>query len=250
MPRTAEGVLDFFRNNDGLGETPPGSNCNWLTDWYGMGCVPWCAITVSRAMAEAGFGDPEDVQVQGVERTTRKGWAYVPYMKKAFVDAGWYYGPDDGQPGDWVIFDWDGDGWGDHVGVVETRLDGGETYLCREGNNSWNNIALRRRPKSLIDGFCRPPYDGLGGPPIPEPPTHEHPPWPGRYLRYPPVTIGGDVRLWQARMAERGWRIYADGAFGPASRRVASLFQEDKGLEVDGIVGRETWDAAWNLPIS
>lgn len=247
---TAQGVLDFFRRHDGLGESPPNSNCNWITNWYGMGCVPWCAITVSRALAEAGFGNAEDVQVPGVARTTRRGWAYCPYIRRNFMDAGrWISDRNAGQPGDLVIFDWSGDGVGDHIGVVETRLSDG-TYLCREANTSSNLLHQRRRSQNVIMGFCRPPYDGMGGPAPAPPPSGGHPGWPGRYLRYPPVTVGEDVRTWQRRMADRGWRIVVDGAFGPASREVAFGFQREKGLEVDGIVGRQTWDAAWTFPVT
>ncbi len=246
MP-TADDVLDFFRRNDGLGESPPGSNCNWLTDAYGMGCVPWCAVTVSRALGESGFGTPENVQVPGVSSTTRRGWAYVPYVRKNFEDAGRWHS--DGLPGDLVIFDWDGDGVGDHIGVVETRLGDG-TYLCREGNTSSNLLQQRRRPRNLIAGFCRPPYDGLGGPQPQIPAAGGHPGWPGRVLRYPPVMVGDDVRTWQAQMAARGWRIAVDGAFGPGSRDLARKFQRDKGVEVDGQVGPQTWGLSWSSPVT
>src|SRR5690606_37806559 len=76
------------------------------------------------------------------------------------------------------------------------------------------------------------------------------PPWPGRYLRYPPIMRGEDVRTWQARMSRRGWRIDVDGAYGPQSREVCSKFQREKRLVVDGIVGPETWRAAWTAPIT
>ncbi len=245
MP-TADAVLEFFRRNDGLGEEPAGSNSNWITKWYNMDRQPWCAMTVSRAMAEAGFGNVDAVHVNGVSTTTRKGWAYCPYVKRDFVNAGrWVDDPNLGQPGDLVIFDWDKDGKGDHIGVVESRLADG-TYLCREGNNSWNNIALRRRPPSIIAGFCRPPYDGQGGPDIPPPTPDGTPAYPGRLLRYPPITVGEDVRTWQAQMAARGWRrMKADSAYGPTSRELCVAFQKEKGLKPDGKVGPQTWARTW-----
>ena len=76
------------------------------------------------------------------------------------------------------------------------------------------------------------------------------PPWPGRYLRYPPVVRGDDVRTWQSQMRRRGWRIDVDGAYGPQSRQVCLAFQREKRLAVDGIVGPETWRAAWTAPIT
>jgi peptidoglycan hydrolase-like protein with peptidoglycan-binding domain len=62
-------------------------------------------------------------------------------------------------------------------------------------------------------------------------------------------SAGADVRAWQAQMARRGWRIRVDGLFGPESERVARGFQRNKGLLVDGVVGRQTWAAAWRLPV-
>ncbi|QKW40723.1 peptidoglycan-binding protein [Actinomadura sp. NAK00032] len=48
----------------------------------------------------------------------------------------------------------------------------------------------------------------------------------------------------------RGWRIAADGAYGPRSESVCRSFQAEKGLAVDGIVGPATWRAAWEAPIT
>ena len=62
-------------------------------------------------------------------------------------------------------------------------------------------------------------------------------------------STGAEVRAWQEQMARRTWRIRVDGIFGPESERVARQFQRNKGLRVDGLVGRQTWDAAWRLPV-
>ena len=46
-------------------------------------------MTVSRALLEGGFTrDGVHVEVPGVEQTTHKGWAYVPYLGKNFKDTG------------------------------------------------------------------------------------------------------------------------------------------------------------------
>lgn len=59
-----------------------------------------------------------------------------------------------------------------------------------------------------------------------------------------------DVRVWQAKMSSRGWRIAVDGIFGPASESVAKSFQREKKLAVDGKVGPKTWNATWNAPVT
>jgi murein L,D-transpeptidase YcbB/YkuD len=77
------------------------------------------------------------------------------------------------------------------------------------------------------------------------------PPWPGRLLTLTsPRMRGDDVRRWQQRMRDRGWRIDVDGIYGPQSAGIARQFQREKGLQVDGIVGPRTWAAAWTAPIT
>jgi hypothetical protein len=67
-----------------------------------------------------------------------------------------------------------------------------------------------------------------------------------------------DLRRWQRRMAERGWKIATDGLYGPKgartpqgeTARVAGLFQREKGLRVDSLIGPATWRAAWESPVT
>ena len=87
--------------------------------------------------------------------------------------------------------------------------------------------------------------------PTPTPPaTGAAPPWPGRYLAYPPIMAGDDVRQWQAQMAGRGWGLDVDGYYGEISADTCSAFQLEKGLIVDAVVGPDTWAAAWTAPIT
>lgn len=51
-------------------------------------------------------------------------------------------------------------------------------------------------------------------------------------------------------MSARGWTIAVDGLYGPQTDGVATSFQEEKSLEVDGLIGSETWGAAWTEPIT
>jgi N-acetyl-anhydromuramyl-L-alanine amidase AmpD len=85
-------------------------------------------------------------------------------------------------------------------------------------------------------------------PPAPSPAPGTAPPWPGvylaNYLEHPAATS------YQQQMVARGWTLTVDGKYGNESERVTRQFQSEKGLGVDGIVGPNTWAAAFTLPIT
>jgi murein L,D-transpeptidase YcbB/YkuD len=61
---------------------------------------------------------------------------------------------------------------------------------------------------------------------------------------------GEDVERWQRRMSRRGWDIPTGGRYNEETEEVCKKFQRDKGLDVNGVVDRETWRAAWLEPIT
>src|SRR5699024_3346827 len=58
------------------------------------------------------------------------------------------------------------------------------------------------------------------------------------------------LRTWQKQMQRRGWTIKADGLYGPGTAKVAGQFQAEKGLAVDKLIGIDTWNAAWEEPVT
>jgi subtilisin family serine protease len=76
-------------------------------------------------------------------------------------------------------------------------------------------------------------------------PTPAAPPFPGRLLKFPPMTIGADVETWQRRMVEIGFPLAVDGKYGPKSKEACQQLQTQRGLQVDGIVGPITWGATF-----
>lgn len=58
------------------------------------------------------------------------------------------------------------------------------------------------------------------------------------------------LKLWQQRIKERGWNINPDGLYGDETKRIATAFQREKRLHVDGLIGPATWAAAWTTPVT
>ena len=61
-------------------------------------------------------------------------------------------------------------------------------------------------------------------------------------LTSPPL-VGEDVRDLQRALAKDGYAINVDGIFDEALERMVKMFQQEKRLVADGIVGAATWSA-------
>ena len=58
-----------------------------------------------------------------------------------------------------------------------------------------------------------------------------------------PGATGGEVKILQAGLNGKGYALVADKVFGPRTEAAVRQFQSDRGLQVDGIVGSQTWGA-------
>ena len=239
---TAQDVLYLAARYLGIKESPPGSNKTMFGEWYGVNGVHWCAIFVSYCFYRAKMTFLYEVEPQN-----KKGFAYCPYGVKYFKE----HNNLDQNPlvGDIVFFDWENDGESNHVGILKEIINDNE-FICIEGNTSSTDnsnggeVMKQRRWKQNIVGFVHPPYDGqslnlnLNGPD-----------WPGYYITLvSPLQTGPDIKQWQQRMIDLGYDLGVDGAdgeFGPKSHAALLKFQQDKGLEVDGVIGSITWDQTW-----
>lgn len=102
---------------------------------------------------------------------------------------------------------------------------------------------------------AKPKKSGTEPEPFPLPDGHWYGPEssnPKNHSGYKPKDRPG-IRTWQRQMRDvRGWKAIGriDGRFGDNCYKVARQFQTEKGLSVDGGVGRETWDASWEEPVT
>jgi len=135
-----------------------------------------------------------------------------------------------------------------HRDHIQTECPGDELYAdLKDGTfGKHGTVEPPRPPASSV-----PPPLERKGPKFPLPSGWYFGPSTG-----PKASVSGyyghrnDLMVWQNRMAKRGWKIGVDGLYGPGTREVAKAFQAEKGLDVDGLIGKATWDAAWNEPVT
>lgn len=141
------------------------------------------------------------------------------------------------QAGDILYYDWDrlGDSRpADHVGIVIKNINGILTVIeGNKGNEPYDCVGKREINcnSSLIFGYARPKYrsDSVS-------------------ISFPTIRkndTGTAVKVLQLALVAYEYNIGkygADGEFGLDTENAVKRFQKNSGIEVDGIVGRDTWN--------
>ncbi len=116
----------------------------------------WCADFATFALGQA-YGGMD--KIPGNFASTCPNTAYCPSIVEwANGNGSWTTDPNTLQPGDLVLFDWDGDGTSDHVGIfVSVNSDG--TINTVEGNTSGaaggSCVETKIRSPQTIKGYSR-----------------------------------------------------------------------------------------------
>lgn len=125
-----------------------------------------------------------------------------------------------------------------HTGLVE-NVEGGKVYTI-EGNTS--DMVARRTytiGASNIVGYGRPNYDGAGSVVTTEPSTGS-----STHSILRKGSTGDEVKELQQKLTTLGYSLGSiDGDFGDKTLAAVKKFQSDYSLEVDGVVGNQTWNA-------
>lgn len=184
--------------------------------WSGNG-LPWCAVFCTDALEQTGTSCayfPSTVAFDIINDRARIG--------SAFVDK-WSL-----QAGDFLSFDWDKDGSGDHVGIVEDVIGNG-VYRTIEGNVS-NSVGRRTRYASDIICGIRPRYE------------HEEEGEVYAFKQIKRGDSGAEVMLLQSALNIRqGSNFALDGEFGSYTESEVKRWQRSHGIYPDGICGKKTW---------
>ncbi len=139
-------VLDAARGE--IGTTESGDNRGEALKYpnaFGRGAEAWCADFTSWVTQQAGgsMNDP-----------------YCPSVVNQLKADGNWKGKSNPQPGDLVLFDWDGDRTADHIGIVE-RVNADGSIGTIEGNTTnpqtgQEGVWRRTRSLSSVLGFGQP----------------------------------------------------------------------------------------------
>lgn len=70
--------------------------------------------------------------------------------------------------------------------------------------------------------------------------NYDTPPYPGHVMET--GHVGDDVKVLQQLLDDAGYYVDVDGEFGYKTRTAVKAFQKAEAIQVDGVVGRETWD--------
>ncbi|MBQ4078247.1 CHAP domain-containing protein [bacterium] len=112
-----------------------GSADKFLASWTTSAETPWCAAFVEYVMENSGSYE----QLPDWYKDIDNKW-YCPNIDNAAEKAGAVINGDEAKAGDIVLFDWDGDGKMDHVGIVVSNENG--KLVTIEGNTS-NKVAQK-----------------------------------------------------------------------------------------------------------
>lgn len=279
--------LEVAQGELGTTEYPANSNHVKYGEWYGLDYNPWCAMFVSWCADQAGVIDktgkfaycpswvnwakenglwldreekpqPGDIVFfsNGKEAChvgivkTRNGSESVTTIEGntstssndnggAVMERTRYYGT---VGSSWYILgflrpDWDGEGTYSDTSTEETETTAETAVESNTGD--FSDWVRRLQAECNAQGYSSQTVDGIAGPN-----TLDGCPQLGKSSK------GNITKLMQERLIALGYSCGscgADGENGPDTQAAIICFQRDKGLEVDGIVGRNTWRALLGL---
>jgi uncharacterized protein (TIGR02594 family) len=174
--------------------------------------TPWCAAFVGAVLAQLGFAGTNELRAKSYETWGRDVTGSV-------------------KPGDVVVL-WRGERNGPmgHVGFF-VRFEGDQVYIL--GGNQGDAVNIAPFPIERVVAYRR--YAGSDSFTLP---------------LLQEGSKGPHVRDLQEYLRQLEYNLGSvDGVFGKLTKRAVMEFQETNSLEIDGIVGEQTWNALLNSPL-
>ena len=231
----ADKIIEIAKAEIGVTESPKNSNKQKYGKEYGVNGTAWCCQFVWWVFKHAGAS----ALFYGGGKT-----AWVPSVRKHYTQKGKWIRRGDGtpKPGDLIIFgNRDDSGSGKHIGII-TKVTSSTVYTV-EGNTTKSGYSANggmvaaksySRTNSNIAGYCSIDYND-------------------EVKETVEVTVetlkkgskGDNVKALQILLIGYGFdcgNYGADGDFGSATDEAVKAYQKKNGLDVDGIVGKNTWN--------
>ena len=214
-------VLNKAASQDGVVESPPNSNKTLYGLWYepSLNGQKWCAMFVSWVFHHAGHPLGLIQTKNGIHHCQS---AHNYYKEKGRLTS-------NPEPGDIVIYDWEGNGHADHIGIFIKWTNNDRTAIeAWEGNTSTSNnsdggqVMKRIRSRNLIKSFINP---GI---------------YTETAINSVKKTIskgdrGSDVTQIQKFLYHLGYKIEIDGSFGSETERLLKEYQTKNAMKVTGV---------------
>lgn len=214
-------VLNKAQSQNGTVESPPNSNKTAYGLWYqpNLNGQKWCAMFVSWVFHHAGHPLGHIQTKNGIHHCQS---AHNYYKEKGKITS-------NPQPGDIVIYDWEGNGYADHIGIFIKWTNAAQTAIeAWEGNTSTSNnsdgggVMKRIRSRNLIKSFINPGvYTDTHVTPVP--------------VSLSKGARGSTVTQIQKNLYEIGYTIEIDGWFGNETETLLKDYQTKNAMNPTGI---------------
>lgn len=230
-------LISCARGELGVKESPPNSNRVKYCTEYGV-VTAWCVIFVWWLFRKCGLSALLYDGKKVASCSVLLGWAKA---KKQWVTKGYH-------PGDLLIYDWNGDGKPEHIGICVSVSSGKVTAI--EGNTSTSNnsdggeVMLRTRSISSVLGAVRPLYAAAGTDATSTGGNTS-------MIEMKNISKGdkcAEVKTLQRLLYALGYKgkdgkaLSADGDFGTNTDYALRAYQKAQKLEVDGKCGPASWN--------
>jgi hypothetical protein len=214
-------VLNKAQSQNGTVEFPPNSNKTPYGLWYEprLNGQKWCAMFVSWVFHHAGHPLGAIQTRNGIHHCQS---AHNYYKGKGQLTA-------NPEPGDIVIYDWEGTGYADHIGIFikwttteKTAIEAWEGNTSTSNNSDGGRVMKRVRSRNLIKSFINP---GVY-------PTSVVTPVSSSLTK---GARGSKVTQIQKYLYDIGYAVEIDGWFGNQTETMLKDYQAKNAMTITGV---------------